>query len=165
MTPFDRCRATPGGVDISIVQRMHLRRRTLTSFDGISVLSTASCRLRQGGKHDEIKRKIARAVATSRPLTVPLLAVLSRGQRWRTGRRGSPCKFVCPPFLVNAPPPQLAVDETKISRDHTRSKSVDVDAFPELRTCMGSPCTDHMASHSALHRTGAITAMTTMPVM
>ena len=61
---------------------------------------------------------------------------------------------------------RVAIDETEISVDLRFSHeaiSADTDVLSELWRClhcMGSPWTDHMVSHSAVQRTGAVTAMT-----
>ena len=87
-------------------------------------------------------------------------------QYGRTACSGSRAIFSSSPAILVKCPPCLswhvAIDETEISGDLGRSISASVDALSELRRylyCLGLPSTAQMASHSALRRTGAVTAM------
>jgi hypothetical protein len=80
----------------------------------------------------------------------------------------------CPAVLVKCPLASAGawqltkLRSREISASRTRTTSSDADVFPELWRCLhclGSTCTDQMASHSALQRTGAVAAITAMAVI
>ena len=83
MTPFDRFRAIPGSIDISIAQRIRLRRQTLILCENmrspeISASSIATRQLRQGWHLTEMAGKlikIARTAAADRSPSVSLCSV------------------------------------------------------------------------------------------